>query len=197
VPLKDHGCGDVHLTREGRMPMKGRTSPVHGDRADEADGAVDRLRQEFLHDFDPAYVENVILPYLKTSVYAGERLSLPMIDVALTKENAIGPQLWGLLSDSWKPYPDGGLTVFLQGLEKRGPGNLRKKMYMSAVTPDLYEPMYGSKVRRFFDILLDDANAGRPLMQKYTDGYFDLYWDLHLGVTGEGRSRLCWGTIHA
>jgi hypothetical protein len=45
--------------------------------------------------------------------------------------------------------------------------------------------MYGGKVRRFFDTLLDDANAGRPLMQKYADGYFDLYWDLHLGVTGD------------
>jgi hypothetical protein len=112
--------------------MKSRTSAAHSDQADEAGGAVDRLRQQLLHDFDPVYVENVILPYFKTSVYTGERLSLPMIDVALTKQNAMGPQLWGLLSDSWKPYPEGGLTVFLQGLEKRGPGNLRKKIYMSA-----------------------------------------------------------------
>jgi cytochrome P450 len=56
---------------------------------------------------------------------------------------------------------------------------------MSAVTPDLYEPMYRAKVRRFFDALLDDANAGQPLMQRYVDGYFDLYWNLHVGVTGD------------
>ena len=33
--------------------------------------------------------------------------------------------------------------------------------------------------------LFDDANAGKPLMQQYYADYFDLYWDLHLGVTGE------------
>ena len=30
-----------------------------------------------------------------------------------------------------------------------------------------------------------DANAGKPLMHEYYADYFDLYWDLHLGVTGE------------
>jgi hypothetical protein len=32
-----------------------------------------------------------------------------MIDVALSKENALSPQLWGLLSDSWKPCPEDGI----------------------------------------------------------------------------------------
>ena len=56
---------------------------------------------------------------------------------------------------------------------------------MSAVTPDLYEPMYSEKVAQFFDKLLDDKNAGRPLMRPYLDYYFDMYWDLHLGVKGD------------
>ena len=82
------------------------------------------------------------------SIYEGERLSLPMIDVEFTKENALPYDLWGLLSESWKPAPEDGVTVFLQGLEKRGPDNRRKRIYMSAVTPDLYRPMYGDKVVR-------------------------------------------------
>ena len=39
---------------------------------------------------------------------------------------------------------------------------------MSAVTPDLYRPMYGDKIVAFFDTLLDDKNAGKPLMRPYS-----------------------------
>jgi hypothetical protein len=42
--------------------------------------------------------------------------------------------------------PENGVTVFIQGLEKRGPDNRRKRIYMSVLTPDLYRPMYGDKV---------------------------------------------------
>jgi hypothetical protein len=38
------------------------------------------------------------------------------------------------------PRPENGVTVFLQGLEKRGPDNRRKRIYMSVLTPDLYRP---------------------------------------------------------
>jgi cytochrome P450 len=147
---------------------------------------VIRLRKQSLEDFDPAYVKHVIVPHFLDSVYQGERPSLPMIDLKLTKQNAMPSFLWGLLNDSWKPGPEeDGVTVFLQGLERRGLDNLRKKIYMSAVTPDLYRPMYGDKVMAFFDELLDDSNAGKPLMRTYLEGYFDLYWDLHLGVKGD------------
>jgi hypothetical protein len=44
--------------------------------------------------------------------------------------------------------------------------------------------MYGDKVVAFFDKLLGDGNAGKPLMRPYLESYFDLYWDLHLGVQG-------------
>jgi hypothetical protein len=75
--------------------------------------------------------------------------------------------------------------VFLQGLEERGDNNLRKRIYMSAVTPDLYRPMYGDKVVAFFDQLLDPRFANKPFMRHYLDYYFNIYWDLHLGVKAD------------
>lgn len=135
--------------------------------------------------FDPAYVQNVIAPHLRVRIYQGERLSLPLIDPSLSKQNAMPDDLWGLMSETWKPRAEDGVVLFLQGLEKRGPDNRRKRIYMSAMTPDLYGPMYADKVRRFFDKLLHTRNAGKPLMRLYLEGYFELYWDLHLGVSGD------------
>ena len=148
-------------------------------------GALARFRASIPTHFDRTYVENAIVPFYLTSVYEGERPALPMIDVTLSKENALPHDLWGLIYQDWKPTPEKGVTVFLQGLENRGENNLRKRIYMSAVTPDLYGPMYGPKVAAFFDGLLDQQFAGRPFMRHYLDYYWDIYWDLHLGVKGE------------
>jgi hypothetical protein len=169
------------------QPAATQSPPVTGQPLAPSDipGAVARLRKQFLAQFDPAYVENVIVPNFLVSVYEGERAFLPMIDVEFTKENALPYDLWGLLSETWRPAPEYGVTVFLQGLEKRGPDNRRKRIYISALTPDLYRPMYGDKVVAFFDKLLDESNAGKPLMRPYLESYFDLYWDLHLGVQGD------------
>jgi cytochrome P450 len=166
------------------MTMATLSSSMSGDLT-ELERVVVRLRRQFLKDFDPVYVNNVVLPFILLSRYEGERPSLPMIDVKLTKENALLAHLWGLLSDTWRPNSQEGVTVFLQGLEKRGPHNARKRIYMSALTPDLYRPMYADKVAQFFDALLDDRNVGKPLMRLYLENYFDLYWDLHLGVRGD------------
>lgn len=148
------------------------------------DGAVAKLRAQYKAQFDADYVENVILPSFLNSMFDGQRPVLPMIDVALTKENALPYDMWGLLSEGWKPAPEDGVTVFLQGLEKRGPDNRRKRIYMSAVTPDLYQDMYKAKVVAFFDQLFSPANGNKPLMRIYLDTFWDLYWDLHLGVSG-------------
>jgi hypothetical protein len=121
--------------------------------------------------FDPAYVQNVVAPYLRVRIYQGERLSLPLIDPSLSKQNAMPDDFWGLMSETWKPRVEDGVVLFLQGLQQRGPDNRRKRIYMSAMTPDLYGPMYGDKVTRFFDKLLDGRNAGRPLMRLYLEGY--------------------------
>jgi cytochrome P450 len=168
-------------------PVNAQSPPAAGQPLAPTDlqTTVARLRAQFLKEFDAEYVENVIVPWFLVSTFQGERPSLPMIDVALTKQNALPRDLWGLLSESWKIDPDDGVTVFLQALEKRGPDNERKRIYMSAVTPDLYGPMYRDKIMVFFNKLLDDKNAGKPLMRPYLEGYFDMYWDLHLGVKGD------------
>ncbi len=146
--------------------------------------ALERFRASIPAHFDRTYVENAVIPFFLTSIYEGERPVLPMIDVTFSKENALPHDLWGLIYPDWKPTPEEGVTVFLQGLEKRGDNNLRKRIYMSAVTPDLYAPMYHPKVAAFFDSLFDPTFAGRPFMRHYLDYYWDIYWDLHLGVKG-------------
>jgi len=146
--------------------------------------AFQRFREAIPANFDHEYVEKVVRPFFLTSFYEGERPMLPVIDVTFSKENALPFDLWGLITRDWRPTPEDGVTVFLQGLEKRGPNNLRKRIYSSGVTPDLYKPMYSAKVVAFFDKLMDQKFANKPFMRHYLDYYFDLYWDLHLGVTG-------------
>ena len=147
--------------------------------------AFEPFRATIPANFDPEYVEKVVVPFFLTSVYEGERPMLPMIDVNFSKENALPYDLWGLITRDWRPTPEEGVTVFLQGLEKRGDNNLRKRIYFSAVTPDLYKPMYSAKVVAFVDRLLDQQFTNKPFMRHYLDYYFDLYWDLHLGVSGD------------
>ena len=43
----------------------------------------------------------------------GYALTLPMIDLSLSKQNAVPQDLWGLISQDWKPAPEEGVTVFL------------------------------------------------------------------------------------
>jgi cytochrome P450 len=136
-------------------------------------------------EFDSEYVAGAVVPFLLSSRYIGETPSLPMIDLALSKEKAVPSQLWGLLYDGWEPNPEEeGRSVFMQGYEHRGPHNERKKIYVSAVTPDLIVTKYRPKLVRFYEKLFDDSNAGKPLMRCYFDNYYDLYWDLHVGATG-------------
>jgi cytochrome P450 len=136
--------------------------------------------------FDRAYIEGAVEPFTRRRIYAGERLPLPMIELAFGKEAAIPQHLWGMAYDGWRPnMQEEGLSVFLQGYENRGPDNARKRIYASALTPDLYRPMYAAKMGAFLDRLFDRRNAGQPLMRCYYAQYFDLYWDLHLGVTGD------------
>ena len=110
---------------------------------------------------------------------------LPMIDLPLTKQDAIPWDFWGMLYEEWKPTPSDGVTVFLEGLENRGANNLRKRIYFTGVTPDLYAPKYKAKVVAFFDTLLDPKHADKPFMRHYLDYFWDIYWDLHLGVKGD------------
>jgi hypothetical protein len=171
-------------TREHKTEMQphpnGTPTPESTDNADSR--PVGLLPPRFESD----YVAGAAAPFLLSSSYIGETPSLPMIDLALSKEKAVPIQLWGLFYDGWEPNPqDEGLTVFMQGYENRGPNNERKKIYVSAVTPDLIATKYRGKLTSFFERLLANANANKPLMHSYFDNYYDLYWDLHVGVTGD------------
>src|SRR3954465_7594451 len=99
--------------------------------------------------FDQDYISGAVVPYLMSAQYIGERPALPMIDLALSKENAAPPHFWGMLYDGWAPNPEEGTTVFITGYDQRGPDNERKKIYASATTPDLYAAKYAPKVHGF------------------------------------------------
>src|SRR5262245_66221292 len=73
------------------QPALSQSPPVPGQPlaiGDLASAAV-RLRAQFLKDFDPAYVDNVIIPHFLVSVYDGEQPLLTMIDVTFTYVNAL------------------------------------------------------------------------------------------------------------
>ena len=160
-------------------------APINPAMAEDVSTAIAQFRRSIPSNFAPDYVEHAVVPFFLESLYQGERPVLPMIDTPLTKENALPSDLWGLIYKNWKPTPSEGVTVFLQGLDKRGDNNLRKRIYFSAMTPDLYGPKYQKKVQVFFDALMDPQFAGKPFMRHYLDYYFDIYWDLHLGVKGD------------
>ncbi len=153
--------------------------------APDLSAALAKFRATIPSHFDREYVENAVVPFFLGSIFAGERPILPMIDLPLTKQDAIPWDFWGMLYEDWKPTPSDGVTVFLEGLENRGDNNLRKRIYFTGVTPDLYAPKYQAKVVDFFDKLLDSKHADKPFMRHYLDYYWDLYWDLHLGVKGD------------
>ena len=97
--------------------------------------ALAKFRTSVPAHFDQTYVENAVVPFFLTSVYEGERPALPMIDVSLSKENALFHDLWGLIYRDWQPTPEGGVTVFLQGLEDYGDNNLRKRVRFGLPLP--------------------------------------------------------------
>ncbi len=169
------GAGVTGLIAAGA----GRAGAQMGMAAEQTAGQV----QTAFAGYDPAYVQHVAVPFQHASYYLAETPSLPMIGEALSKQHALPYELWGLLYEDWEPsYEKDGVSVFVLGLDKRGPDNRRKRIYMSALTGDLYQPVYQSKIRAFFDRLVDRKNAGKPLIRPYLDSYFDLFWDLHVGV---------------
>ena len=175
------GAGIIALA-----PVAGYTYAANEGMSADVVDALARFRSSIPSNFDHDYVENAVVPF-----FLEQRLSrangpvLPMIDLPLTKENALPFDLWGLIYKEWRPTPEEGVTVFLQGLENRGDDNLRKRIYFSAVTPDLYGPKFQTKVVNFFDRLLAPEFAEKPFMRHYLDYYWDIYWDLHLGVKGD------------
>ena len=93
--------------------------------APDLSAALQRFRATIPSHFDREYVNNAVVPFFLGSIFAGERPILPMIDLPLTKQDAIPWDFWGMLYEDWKPTPSDGVTVFLEGLENRGDNNLR------------------------------------------------------------------------
>ncbi len=135
-------------------------------------------------EFDHEYVEKVVVPFMNMPMFLGESPQLPMIGVEMSKEGAASKNMYGVFYEDWKFDPENqGVSVFIQGYENRGPNNERRRIYQSAVTPDLF-PKYRAKINTFYDRFLAPANEGTPFMKHYFDNYYDLYWDLHVGATG-------------
>src|SRR4029077_3580391 len=57
------------------LPAASQSPPAAGQPLARSDlqSTVARLRKQFLSEFDPAYVENVIVPHFLVSTYEGER----------------------------------------------------------------------------------------------------------------------------
>jgi hypothetical protein len=53
--------------------------------------------------FDPDYVERAVRPYLLSAEHVAERPALPLIDLALSKENAAPPHFWGCCTTDGSP----------------------------------------------------------------------------------------------
>lgn len=184
-----HSSSPFLVRPSRRAMMTGLGATLFGSSAIPAFAHTETQRRQ--HDvhpegFDQAYVTGAIKPFTRTSIYQGAPLSVPMIDTEFSKQAAIPPHLWGMLYEGWQPaMEEEGLSVFLQGLEHRGEANARKRIYMSALTPDLYEAHYRPKVIAFLEDLFREDHEDAPLMRRYYDGYWDMYWDLHLGARGD------------
>src|SRR5215469_12351889 len=99
------------------VPMAARAQQAAADTPpssvpDQIRAAFQRFRETIPANFDHEYVEKVVKPFFLTSFYEGERPMLPMIGLTFSKENALPYDLWGLISQSWRPAPEDGVTVF-------------------------------------------------------------------------------------
>ena len=82
--------------------------------------ALAEFRRSIPDNFDRTYVEHVVVPFFLTRFYEGERPALPMIDVTLTKQDALPADLWGLIYEDWK-LPERFLSVEPQSADNDNP----------------------------------------------------------------------------
>jgi hypothetical protein len=83
--------------------------------------AVAKLRAQYVADFDADYVDNVIVPSFMNSIFDGQRPVLPMIDVALTKENALPITCGGCSVRPGSPLPKTGSRSSFKGWRSAAP----------------------------------------------------------------------------
>jgi hypothetical protein len=72
-------------------------------------------------------------------------------------------------------------TIFLQDFEFRGPSNLNKRRYMSAMTSDKL-PLYASKIQTLANRLVQETSVdGNPFLSTLRRLLIELTLDIHLG----------------
>lgn len=97
------------------LPIKADAYPSYEGLPDDVAAALARFRATIPPNFKRDYVEHAVVPFFLTSIYEGERPVLPMIDVTLTKQDALPFDLWGLIYEPWRPTPSEGVTVSSRG----------------------------------------------------------------------------------
>ena len=65
--------------------------------APDLSAALAKFRATIPSHFNRDYVDNAVVPFFLGSIFAGERPILPMIDLPLTKQDAIPWDFWGML----------------------------------------------------------------------------------------------------
>ena len=136
------------------------------------DGAAAKLRAKYITEFgDADYVDNVVLPSFfeqhlrrpasrasddRRGADQGERAALRHVGSAESELETSPRRRRHGVSRGWRRETD----------------NRRKRIYMSAVTPDLYQGKYQQKVVGFFDQLFAPANANKPLMRIYLNTFW-------------------------
>src|ERR1700729_2988878 len=99
-PKTRHAPADnlAQLSIERRALLFGAAALAAGTLASQASaasdapdlsGALAKFRASIPSHFDREYVENAVVPFFLGSIFAGERPILPMIDLPLTKQDAI------------------------------------------------------------------------------------------------------------
>ena len=88
-----------------------QTANGGASKPDKIAAALALFREAIPDNFDSTYVEKAVVPFFLTSFYEGERPLLPMIDLNLSKENALPYDLWGLIYEDWRPTPEDGVIT--------------------------------------------------------------------------------------
>ena len=115
--------------------------------APDLSAALQRFRATIPSHFDREYVNNAVVPFFLGSIFAGERPILPMIDLPLTKQDAIPWDFWGMLYEDWKPPPSDGVHSFSsRGLRTAAITICASASISPGSRPDLYAPKYQAKV---------------------------------------------------
>src|SRR4029077_6459115 len=80
---------DIYVVRVGKRAQEASSDVAESAIREQITTAIERFRAAIPVNFDPDYIEKVVIPFSLTGIYEGERPLLPMIDVNFSKENAL------------------------------------------------------------------------------------------------------------